>query len=82
MNDMVFELQPEIIVNNRNGLPGDFSTPEQESPAAHKGRAWETCMTLNAPHNEVVFKVHFRLLLLQGVAQHLVREKPCNYRVR
>ena len=29
MNEMVFELQPEIIVNNRNGLPGDFATPEQ-----------------------------------------------------
>src|SRR5690242_1065974 len=26
MNKMVFELQPEIIVNNRNGLHGDFST--------------------------------------------------------
>ena len=29
MNEMVFELQPEIIVNNRNGLAGDFTTPEQ-----------------------------------------------------
>jgi alpha-L-fucosidase len=47
MNDMVFDLQPDIIVNNRNGLPGDFSTPEQEIRAADKGRAWETCMTLN-----------------------------------
>src|SRR5712672_2830872 len=47
MNDMVFQLQPDIIVNNRNGLPGDFSTPEQEIRAADKGRAWETCMTLN-----------------------------------
>ncbi|HME33339.1 MAG TPA: alpha-L-fucosidase [Terriglobales bacterium] len=47
MNQMVFELQPEIIVNNRNGLPGDFSTPEQEVAAAEKGRAWETCMTMN-----------------------------------
>ncbi|HKR83734.1 MAG TPA: alpha-L-fucosidase [Terriglobales bacterium] len=47
MNDMVFELQPDIIVNNRNGLPGDFSTPEQEIRAADRGRAWETCMTLN-----------------------------------
>ena len=47
MNQMVFELQPEIIVNNRNGLEGDFSTPEQEIEAAQKGRAWETCMTLN-----------------------------------
>jgi alpha-L-fucosidase len=47
MNKMVFELQPEIIVNNRNGLDGDFSTPEQEIKAAESGRAWESCMTLN-----------------------------------
>ena len=47
MNEMVFELQPEIIVNNRNGLEGDFSTPEQEISAAASGRAWETCMTMN-----------------------------------
>ncbi len=47
MNKMVFELQPDIIVNNRNGLPGDFSTPEQQITAAAKGRAWESCMTLN-----------------------------------
>ncbi len=47
MNAMVFELQPEIIVNNRNELPGDFSTPEQEIVAATNGRAWEACMTLN-----------------------------------
>jgi alpha-L-fucosidase len=47
MNEMVFELQPEIIVNNRNGLDGDFSTPEQNIEAAAEGRAWETCMTLN-----------------------------------
>jgi alpha-L-fucosidase len=47
MNEMVFGLQPDIIVNNRNGLPGDFSTPEQTIVAATGGRAWETCMTLN-----------------------------------
>jgi alpha-L-fucosidase len=47
MNEMVFELQPEIVVNNRNGLPGDFTTPEQHIQAADVGRAWETCMTLN-----------------------------------
>ena len=47
MNKMVFELQPEIIVNNRNGLEGDFSTPEQEVKAEKSGRAWESCMTLN-----------------------------------
>ena len=47
MNQMVFELQPDIIVNNRNGLPGDFATPEQQIQAAAEGRAWEACMTLN-----------------------------------
>jgi alpha-L-fucosidase len=47
MNKMVFELQPDIIVNNRNALPGDFSTPEQEIRADQRGRAWESCMTLN-----------------------------------
>ncbi len=45
MNEMVFELQPEIIVNNRNQLPGDFATPEQQIRADQ--RAWESCMTLN-----------------------------------
>jgi alpha-L-fucosidase len=47
MNNMVFELQPDIIVNNRNKLPGDFSTPEQRIVAETGGRAWESCMTLN-----------------------------------
>ena len=47
MNEMVFKLQPDIIVNNRNRMPGDFSTPEQHIKAAEAGRAWETCMTLN-----------------------------------
>ncbi len=47
MNEMVFELQPDIIVNNRNGLEGDFATPEQRIQASEVGRAWESCMTLN-----------------------------------
>jgi alpha-L-fucosidase len=47
MNQLVFGLQPEIIVNNRNLLPGDFSTPEQGIHAEKAGRAWETCMTMN-----------------------------------
>jgi alpha-L-fucosidase len=47
MNKMVFGLQPDIIVNNRNRLPGDFSTPEQTIKAESGGRAWESCMTLN-----------------------------------
>ncbi len=45
MNAMVFQLQPEIIVNNRNKLEGDFATPEQRITADK--RAWESCMTMN-----------------------------------
>ena len=33
MNEMVFKLQPDIIVNNRNKLEGDFATPEQKIEA-------------------------------------------------
>jgi alpha-L-fucosidase len=47
MNQMVFSLQPDIIVNNRNDLPGDFTTPEQTIKSEEGGRAWESCMTLN-----------------------------------
>lgn len=45
MNRMVRELQPEIIINNRSGVPEDFATPEQRIQAAD--RAWEACMTMN-----------------------------------
>jgi len=45
MNQMVFQLQPDIIVNNRNKLDGDFATPEQTITASD--RAWESCMTMN-----------------------------------
>ena len=45
MNKMVFDLQPEIIVNNRNGLDGDFGTPEHTIKA--ESRPWESCDTMN-----------------------------------
>jgi len=45
MNQMVFQLQPDIIVNNRNKLEGDFTTPGQTITASD--RAWESCMTMN-----------------------------------
>lgn len=45
MNEMVFQLQPDIVINNRSWMAGDFSTPEQSINAA-KGD-WESCMTLN-----------------------------------
>jgi alpha-L-fucosidase len=47
MNKMVFSIQPHIIVNGRNGLAGDFGTPEGHISAPSPWRPWEACMTLN-----------------------------------
>ena len=47
MNAMVREIQPGIVVNGRNGLPGDFATPEQHMSAPTPWRPWEACVTLN-----------------------------------
>ena len=33
MNKMVRELQPDIMINNRNKIPEDFTTPEQNIQA-------------------------------------------------
>ena len=46
MFKMVRQLQPEIIINNRAGVPADFDTPEQWIGRSHDGRPWETCMTI------------------------------------
>ena len=47
MNDMVSAIQPHILFNGRNALPGDFSTPEGHMGAPSPWRPWEACMTLN-----------------------------------
>ena len=47
MNAMVSEIQPQIIFNGRNCLPGDFGTPEGHISAPTPWRPWEACMTLN-----------------------------------
>ncbi len=43
---MIRQLQPDILINNRCGLPGDFDTPEQRIGGFNRSRPWETCMTL------------------------------------
>ncbi len=47
LNAMVRSLQPGILINDRSGLPEDFSTPEQHVKPPEPGRRWEACMTLN-----------------------------------
>lgn len=44
----VRQLQPDILINNRAGLPEDFETPEQHIPAAAgTPRMYESCITMN-----------------------------------
>jgi len=45
LNEMVRELQPDILINNRTGIPEDFTTPEQTIRAS--AEPWESCMTMN-----------------------------------
>ncbi len=47
---LIRSLQPEALVNDRTGLPADFSTPEQElgrRPEKDDGRLREACLTIN-----------------------------------
>ena len=39
-------LQPQIIINNRTGLPEDFDTPEQAIGRFQNERPWESCITI------------------------------------
>ncbi|MBX7256465.1 MAG: alpha-L-fucosidase [Candidatus Hydrogenedentes bacterium] len=43
---MIRTLQPQILINNRAGLPADFDTPEQTIGAFERNRAWESCITI------------------------------------
>jgi len=47
MNAAMRKLQPDLLFNGRNGLPGDFGTPEQHLTAPKPWRPWEACVTLN-----------------------------------
>lgn len=46
LNKMARQLQPNILINNRNCMPEDFDTPEQQIGAFQNKRPWETCMTI------------------------------------
>ena len=54
--DMVRQLQPNILVNDRADIGGDYKTPEQFIPATgvldDEGRPamWEVCMTMTTGH--------------------------------
>jgi alpha-L-fucosidase len=43
---IIRSLQPNIIINDRTGLPEDHDTPEQRIGKYQDNRPWETCMTI------------------------------------
>lgn len=47
MNRRLRELCPGLLFNNRNGLEGDFGTPEGHISAPTPWRPWEACLSLN-----------------------------------
>lgn len=48
---MIYSLQPHILVNNRLGIDADLDTPEQQVTASAPGRGWESCMTIADPES-------------------------------
>lgn len=67
---MIRKLQPDAIINNRLGLPGDFSTPEQRVGRFDDKRPWETCMTIC---RQWAWKPKDRMKSLKECLQTLVR---------
>ena len=47
VNTLVKTLQPDILINERNGPPCDFEVSEQVIRAADPGKMWEATLTLN-----------------------------------
>lgn len=39
-------IQPDIVINDRTGAMGDYTTPEQRIGSFNRHRPWETCMTI------------------------------------
>ena len=47
LEDMIRELQPDILINDRLPGCGNFETPEQFIPPQPLDHPWETCLTIN-----------------------------------
>ena len=42
---MIHSIRPDILINDRCGVPADWSTPEQTIGSFNRDRYWESCMT-------------------------------------
>ena len=43
---MMRQIEPQLIIDNRAGLPADYDTPEQRIGTFQNNRPWETCATV------------------------------------
>ncbi len=69
--ELARKLQPDILINDRSGLPGDFATPE--NVVAAQPRPWESCFCMNrtwgyAPNDRNYKPVNEILRLLASCA--------------
>ena len=67
---MIRRLQPDVIINNRAGLPADHDTPEQRIGRFQNDRPWETCMTIC---RQWAWKPNDQLKSLEQCIQTLVK---------
>lgn len=68
--NMAREIQPDIVINNRTGHPGDYDTPEQRIGGFQIDRPWETCMTIC---QQWAWKPNDRMKSLKECIQTLIR---------
>jgi alpha-L-fucosidase len=69
INRMARELQPHLLINNRNGLDEDFDTPEQRVGKFQNDRPWESCITIC---QQWAWKPNDKLKSLQECLQTLI----------
>ncbi|HUW18320.1 MAG TPA: alpha-L-fucosidase [Sedimentisphaerales bacterium] len=66
---LVRQLQPDVVINNRAGLAGDYGTPEQVIGEFSRDAPWETNMTIC---DQWAWKTGDRLKSLKQCIQALV----------
>ena len=70
LNSMIRQLQPRILINNRDGLPEDFDTPEQVVGKFQYNRPWESCITIC---NQWAWKPNDQMKSLTQCLETLIR---------
>jgi alpha-L-fucosidase len=68
--NMARAIQPDLVINNRTGHPGDYDTPEQRIGGFQIDRPWETCMTIC---QQWAWKPDDRMKSLEQCLQTLIR---------